>query len=235
MQSFDQIQNPQEKRAFIDQEDRNGFIKKVYGILCAQLIITAEFTLLPYISEDVLNFMGNYPQIFVLCLIAVLVSQLVLICNRKLARTVPVNYYILGIFTICESYMVSFICTMYEPQVVFIAALMTACSVGGLTFYAWTTKEDFTVMRGVMSFVIAAIFSTLILCIFMQQQMDRTALSFLFVIIFGIYIVIDTQMIMGNNKYELSSEDYILGALILYLDIINLFLEILKILGKKKE
>lgn len=43
-----------------------------------------------------------------------------------------------------------------------------------------------------------------------------------------LYLAIDTQLIMGGRRYELSEEDYIFGALMLYLDIVNLFLFILR-------
>lgn len=44
-------------------------------------------------------------------------------------------------------------------------------------------------------------------------------------------MVYDVQLIMGGRKYELSEEEYVFGALILYVDIINLFLILLYIFG----
>ena len=52
------------------------------------------------------------------------------------------------------------------------------------------------------------------------------------VILFGIYLVIDTALILQGGKYGLTIDDYILGALILYIDIINLFLFILRLLRR---
>jgi FtsH-binding integral membrane protein len=52
-------------------------------------------------------------------------------------------------------------------------------------------------------------------------------------IIFGIYLVIDTQLIVGGGRYELSLDDYVAGALLLYIDIIQIFLYILSLLGGK--
>lgn len=55
-------------------------------------------------------------------------------------------------------------------------------------------------------------------------------------LIFSLYIVYDTQLMMGgNHKYSLSPEEYIFAALNLYLDIINLFLYILTIIGAAKK
>lgn len=60
-------------------------------------------------------------------------------------------------------------------------------------------------------------------------------LAFLFTFIYSAYILIDTQLILGGKNKELSLDDYILGSVILYTDIISLFLKILQILGKKKD
>ena len=55
-------------------------------------------------------------------------------------------------------------------------------------------------------------------------------------LIFSLYIVFDTQLMMGgNHKYSLDPEEYIFAALNLYLDIINLFLYILMIVGAVKD
>ena len=54
------------------------------------------------------------------------------------------------------------------------------------------------------------------------------------VLFFGAYLVIDTQLIMGGNRYGLTLDDYVVGALFLYIDIIALFLRILIILGKMR-
>jgi len=54
-------------------------------------------------------------------------------------------------------------------------------------------------------------------------------------IIFSMYIVYDTQiMVGGKHKYSLSPEEYVFGALNLYLDIINLFMYILSIIGNSR-
>jgi FtsH-binding integral membrane protein len=52
--------------------------------------------------------------------------------------------------------------------------------------------------------------------------------------VYSVYLIIDTQLIFGGKNVELTLDNYILGAALLYIDIIQLFLQILKILGKKK-
>lgn len=55
-------------------------------------------------------------------------------------------------------------------------------------------------------------------------------------LIFSIYLVYDTQlMIGGEHKYSISPEEYIFAALNLYLDIVNIFLYILTIIGATRD
>ena len=50
------------------------------------------------------------------------------------------------------------------------------------------------------------------------------------VVLFGIYLIYDIQLIVGGKRYQLEIDDYIIGALALYIDIIRIFIEILRIL-----
>ena len=51
-------------------------------------------------------------------------------------------------------------------------------------------------------------------------------------LVFSLYLVYDTQLMLGGkHKYALSPEEYIFAALNIYLDVINLFMYILMIVG----
>ena len=52
------------------------------------------------------------------------------------------------------------------------------------------------------------------------------------IVLFSAYIIYDTQLIVGKGKRSLSTDDYILGAVMLYVDIVILFLQLLRLLGK---
>ena len=54
--------------------------------------------------------------------------------------------------------------------------------------------------------------------------------------IYGIYLIIDTRIILGKEKHNgiaISHDDYIVGAMILYMDIIMIFIYILRIMGDR--
>ena len=51
-------------------------------------------------------------------------------------------------------------------------------------------------------------------------------------LIFSLYIIYDTQLMMGGkHEYALDPEEYVFASLNIYLDVINLFLYILMIVG----
>jgi len=70
---------------------------------------------------------------------------------------------------------------------------------------------------------------------FLKSSIIVMGLAILMSIVYSIYLIIDTQLILGGKHKSLSLDDYVLGAVLIYIDIISLFLKILQILGKKKD
>lgn len=55
-------------------------------------------------------------------------------------------------------------------------------------------------------------------------------------LIFSIYLIYDTQMMMGGkHKYSISPEEYVFASLSLYMDIVNIFIYILTIIGLSRD
>jgi FtsH-binding integral membrane protein len=119
--------------------------------------------------------------------------------------------------------------------VVVAAACMTAFIVIGLTAYAYYTKTDFTPLGGSMTVVLFSLMAFGFMCIFFGPTM-HLIYCLIGVVVFGIYLVMDTQMIVGGKaerRYQINHDDYIIGALTLYLDIIQIFLFILQLFDRK--
>jgi FtsH-binding integral membrane protein len=99
--------------------------------------------------------------------------------------------------------------------------------------YAIFTPTDFTMKWGIVIVLLVAMLMLGIFSIFMWSPFLTNLYCSLGVIVFGIYLVIDTQMIVGGRRLELSMDDYVVGALILYIDVIQIFLYLLQLLSKK--
>jgi len=100
------------------------------------------------------------------------------------------------------------------------AGALTAAVTVSLTIYAYKTKTDFTLMGGLLFICLAVLIVAGILSIFIRNKVFRIVYSCLGVIIFGIYLIYDTQLVIGKNARGYSIDDYIPAALNLYLDII---------------
>lgn len=168
-------------------------------------------------------------------IMAIVTILMIFCCFRKKA---PQNYVLLFVFTICESYMVAGITARYERELVVTAGLGTAFVSIALTIYAMNTKTDISVFYAMVFVVYFAMFPFLLLSMFMQVKMFYIVYCCLGLLFYSIFLIIDTIKICKGSSYggqALELDEYIIGALMLYLDIINIFLYILKILGKKKD
>ena len=170
--------------------------------------------------------------LFWTAMITTVVIMLTLFCCTHTAKKVPVNYILLMVFTLCESFLLAMICSFYTALSVLFAAGLTVGITLALTAYAFYTKHDYTVFGGALTVISFAI----MLLILSQMLFTFPAwwhpfVSAILVIVYGFYLIFDTQLIAGKGQYALSYDDYIIGALIIYIDIVGLFIELLKLFG----
>ena len=111
---------------------------------------------------------------------------------------------------------------------------MTAVIVVSLTLFAWLTPFDFVLWGPVLLLCIGmSLMMSLVLFFVMSNRALYSFWCGIGVLIYSIYLVMDTQLIMGGKRLEVEIDDYILAAFILYTDIIMIFLYILKLLSKR--
>jgi FtsH-binding integral membrane protein len=84
------------------------------------------------------------------------------------------------------------------------------------------------------SIMLVAFFLTLANTFFIKSNFITIGIAIVIAAIYSIYLIIDTQLIFGGRNVELTLDNYVLGAVLLYIDIVQLFLELLKIIGTKK-
>lgn len=101
---------------------------------------------------------------------------------------------LLAVFTICESYVVGYVSTYYDPLDVFAAAFMTMGVTAALTAYACTTKADLTRNYGgqICWVLIGACFGFMILTLFGAYPMVRGFGMIFVMCLYGFYLIYDT-------------------------------------------
>ena len=103
-----------------------------------------------------------------------------------------------------------------------------------LTIFAMTTKKDFTVCLSFIWIFMGALLMFGIFSIIFSSQILNIVYCTFGIMVYSVYLIIDTQLIMGNKKYKLTEDDYVIGVIILYIDIIQIFMYILALLSSKK-
>ena len=216
--------------------DRNSFIRKVYSILYFQMLVTIGICSLFIYNNNIKNYVQgpNGQPMFITSLVCQIVLILVLSCTG-IHRRKPWNYIILGLFTLCLSYTLGVTSSYYDTNTILVAGGATCLITLGLTLFACQTKYDFTGYGPYLLCILLILIFMGTMSIFIHNQIYNLIYSCLGALIFSFYIVYDTQLIIGgkHSKYKYDDEDYVIAALSLYLDIINLFIYILEILNKK--
>jgi hypothetical protein len=219
---------------------RNGFIKKVYALLVCMLVLTTAIAA-PFQVMSA-SFMEANRAFLTGLLIGTLVLTLGMSCCCMGAmKSFPANYIMLLVFSVCYGVVTGIVSSAYTLPSVLLAAGMTAGIFLVLTLYAVFTKTDFTglgpylfvalvglILFGLVSWVLGIFFPGIV-------SVTQTVYAAIGAVLFSFFIVYDTQMIVGgrHKKCELSIDDFAFAALMLYLDIINLFLYFLALFGDR--
>lgn len=115
------------------------------------------------------------------------------------------------------------------PNPVLLALATTTTVFTGLAIYASTTKRDLTFLGGMLMAALFALIAISIFHIFWPlSSTGMLAFSFIGVLVFSGYVLFDFNRM---KRYGVTAEEVPLMALNLYLDFINLFINILRIFG----
>jgi len=211
-----------------DPETRRMFIRRVYTILAVQLLLTFTVSTFMILHVPTQTYVLTHGWPVMLSMILSIVLIIALMCMKDKE---PHNIYLLGAFTVVEAFLVGSITTAYcaagQRGIVLEAVFLTGAIFAGLTIYVYQSKTDFSFLGAALSMGLGA----LILWGFLAMIFGfKTGYFYALLgcIVFSGYILFDTWMIMD----KLSPHEHILAAIMLYLDIINLFLSLLQLLSR---
>jgi len=221
---------------FGEKAVRRAFIRKVYSILMCQLVLTGAIISVFMYVEPVKTYVRGNMWVYYCSMAVMFVCLIAMACCESVRRKFPTNLVFLGVFTFCEGIMLGTVATFYQADAVLIAVGITAGVTLALTVFAFQTKIDFTVCGGMLCAVLFIfIIAGIIMAFLPKTKWTMIGYGSVGALIFSLYIVYDTQLMMGGkHKYSLSPEEYVFASLNLYLDIINLFLYILMIVGASR-
>jgi len=206
---------------------RMQFVRKVYSILSVQLLLTTILSSISFFNANYKRWIQENAWLMIVSVIGALVFMLLTYWKRK---SYPSNLLFLGAFTALEAYAISVATSFYDARLVVEALALTLGIFVALTLFACQTKYDFTswipYLFGALWFLILFGFMAAFFPMGSKMELVYGAVAAL---IFSGYILVDTQLVMRHYHVE----EEIAAAISIYLDIINLFLAILRILNSQ--
>ncbi|XP_055986747.1 protein lifeguard 4 [Sorex fumeus] len=203
---------------------RMAFIRKVYSILSLQLLLTTATSALFLYFDSMHTFIQESPALILVFAFGSLGLIFALTLNR---HKHPLNLYLLCGFTLLEALTVGFVVTVYDVYIVLQAFILTTAVFLGLTAYTLQSKRDFSKFgAGLFAALWILCLSAILRMIFFNNETVELVVAALGSLLFCGFIIYDTHSLM----HRLSPEEYVLASINLYLDIINLFLHLLRVL-----
>ncbi|MCJ1307959.1 hypothetical protein MMC25_001609 [Agyrium rufum] len=207
---------------------RMQFVRKVYSILTVQLLATVALSSISFHSSGYKAWIQTNQWMMWVSLLGAIGFMLLTFWKRK---SYPTNLVFLAGFTSLEAYSISVIVSFYDSTIVLEALILTLGIFFALTLFACQSKYDFTSW---MPYLFGGLWGLILFgftfAFFPKTSTTELIYGGLGALIFSGYILVDTQLIMRHYHVE----EEIAAAISLYLDIINLFLSILRILNSQQ-
>jgi len=219
-------------------EETQRFFQKVYAWMFLGLLISGVTAYVVSSVPALYNLILFNKLVFFSLIIAelILVFSLIWLIKRIHAH---VALFMFFFYCFMTGLTLSAIFLVYTTSSIGLVFFIAAGMFGTMSVYGYYTKKDLTgigqvLIMGLIGLVIASIVN-----LFLQNTFADFVLSIIGVIIFTGLTAYDTQKIrkhniIGNEGTQEDLKESVLGALTLYLDFINLFLNLLRLMGKRK-
>ena len=218
--------------------EQQRFMVRVYNWMTAGLAITGFMAF--YISNNVtiMQIIFGNPIMPIVLMIAQ-IGLVFWLASRVMQMSVSQATGVFILYAGLTGVTFSFIFVVYTSASITSTFLVTAGTFGAMSLYGYTTKKDLTswgsfLFMGLIGIIIASVVN-----MFMQSNMMHMIITYAGVLIFVGLTAYDTQKIkemniLGNEGTDEDTKEAIRGALTLYLDFINLFLMLLRLMGDRR-
>ena len=214
-------------------------MRKVYLWMTLALVITGFTAYYVASSESLMMALFSNQIIFW----GLVIGELVLVFSlsaaiNKLSLTAATLMFVL--YSVINGATMSFIFLVYTASSVTNVFLITAATFAVMAFFGYFTKTDLTSWGKILMMALIGIIIATIVNIFTKSEGLAVILNYLGVLVFVGLTAYDSQKIkqmlmQAPDAGEGAQKVALLGALSLYLDFINLFIYLLRILGSRRD
>jgi FtsH-binding integral membrane protein len=208
-------------------EERATLVRRTYALVLVSVIVTMAGATFGLSQPRLLQFAAAHPFIMFIITLAPL-----LLATRKKAEF-PMNIGLVLLFNFVMGVFISptlFIYGRQQPGVIGQAAVLTIGAFGILTMYAFVSRRDFSAWGSFLIVGLWVLIGTMFLNFFFQNNTVSLWLASVSVLLFSGLLVFDTWRL--RNFY--GPDEYVGAAVQIYLDLLNMFMAILRIMGNRR-
>ncbi|MBU1118812.1 Bax inhibitor-1/YccA family protein [Patescibacteria group bacterium] len=220
------------------QDKTRAFFQKVFGWMFLGLIISGAVAFATYTLPGFSSLILGNP--FILIVLVILQLGLVLLLTwllRRISATTAVVLFL--VYSFITGLTLSTVFIVYTLGSVVAVFFIAAAMFGVMALIGFVTRLDLSKLGVILFMGLVGIILALIVNIFLRSQAFDFIISIIGVIIFTGLTAFDVQRIKKGSlklsddpKQQMKAS--ISGALSLYLDFINLFLQLLRLFGKRR-
>jgi len=214
------------------------YMTKVYNWMGLALLITGIVSYFTATTPGLIQTIVGSKIIFY----GLIIGELLLVVYlsraiNKMSQSTAIAAFL--IYSVLNGLTMSVIFLIYTSSSISTTFLVTAGTFGAMSLYGYTTKRDLTSIGNLAFMALIGIIIASIVNFFLKSEMMYWIITYLGVAIFVGLTAYDTQKLkqigsQGFSDQESMEKLSIMGALTLYLDFINMFLFLLRILGDRK-
>lgn len=216
------------------------FISKVYGWMTCALVITGVVAMWSASTPAVLDFIfpaSGSMMTFYMLIAAELIAVVYLTARiHKMSAETAGTVFLL--YSVLNGLTLSVVFLIYTSSSIASTFLVAAATFGVMSAYGYTTKKDLTSIGNLLFMALIGLVIASVVNFFMQSALLYWIITYAGVLIFVGLVAYDTQkikrMAAADDGVEVYQKKAIFGALTLYLDFVNLFLYLLRLLGDRK-
>jgi FtsH-binding integral membrane protein len=204
-------------------------VRRTYGLVFVGVLLTMAGAWVAMSQQALLLQSAAHPFIGFLIFFGVLFAA------QRMSRTFPANIALTLLATFIAGIWIApllFVMNQQQPGIVGQAAMLTFVTFAGLSLYATFSRRDFSAWGGFFMVGVIVLIVVSLLNWFFKNETASLWLAGGTVFIFGGLLVFDTWRIVRSNQY--GPDDYVPAAVSIYVDLLNIFLAILRLLGGRR-
>ena len=209
----------------VSVQERVAFIRKVYALFFAATLFAVGGVFIGISTPPLLLFAAQHPWVMLILMLGGVFAA------QALRHKPVINLIALFGFTTFTGVVISpllYYISRINPDSISQAGLLTVGIFGGLTAYVFISNRDFSFLRGMVTVgLIVVVLAGLMNVLFVGSMGIGFALAVATLLLFAGFVLYDTSNII--RRYP--TNEYVAGALDLYLDAFNMFLALLRILN----